>query len=748
MAADPSPPDGQSLSGDPIVSEAMKRFRQCVEWEASARERFLKDLRFAYGDSENGYQWPNAIRQSRDNNTRPCLTLNIVKQHNLQIVNEAKKNKADVKIVALGNGASQESANIFKAIIRHIKYQSNAQAAYSTAREFQVFAGIGWWRIVTDYSSNDTADEQEIFIRRVPDPLSIYMDPDCQEKDCSDARFAFVFDTIPKDDFDDAYPKYKGLASFQPLGTGTGDNDDWIGKDHVRVCEYFRLVPKRDKIISFLHSATGQRLTIRQSKLHPNMVDEVLDNPQTRFREVEDQEVQWKLIVGETVIDDTVWVGKHIPLIRVVGEEIVIDGIMDRKGHTRSMTDAQRMYNYNASGQVEFVALQSKTPWVAAAKAIEDLEQYWNTANTINHAVLPFNHLDDDGNPIPPPERQQPPTASPAYESGMQTAFNQIMMVSGQFQNEMGMLGNERTGKAIAERQEQSATSVYHYQDNYEDALRYEGKQLLDLIPKVYDTKRVKKILADDGTEMEVEIDPAARQSYFQQLAHDNTVIKRIFNPQIGNYDVAADVGPAWDTKRQETVNALTLILTQAPGLTGLIGDLLLRDMDFDSAQEAAQRLRRMVPPQALGVGPTAKEQQLMQQVQSLQLGLGKALERGAKDNLKLVGKDQMRDIDAYDAETKRMAALQKLMGGDPAGLQEIIQQLVQDALHTSILPILQANSAGLGNEASQQPDPPPASNGLTAAPSEWDLTDPTRRLRVMRIAPLAREITKPGVVG
>ena len=87
---------------------------------------------------------------------------------------------------------------------------------------------------------------------------------------------------------------------------------------------------------------------------------------------------------------------------------------MDRKGHTRWMKDAQRMYNYNASAQVEFGALQSKVPWLASAKSVERYEQIWKTANTEDHAYLPYDHVDPDDStvPLPPPTRPQPPVSS------------------------------------------------------------------------------------------------------------------------------------------------------------------------------------------------------------------------------------------------------------------------------------------------------------------------------------------------
>src|ERR1700744_6046524 len=162
--------DGLGTTGDPVVDEARKRFARCSEWEASARERFIEDLKFAYGDSDNGYQWPNAVRRSRDVESRPCLTMNVLRQHNLQIVNEGKRNKVGVKVIATGNGATAEAAKMFRAVIDHIEYQSGAQTAYSIAREFQVFAGIGYWRLATRWVKGTW--EQEIYIEEVNDPLT------------------------------------------------------------------------------------------------------------------------------------------------------------------------------------------------------------------------------------------------------------------------------------------------------------------------------------------------------------------------------------------------------------------------------------------------------------------------------------------------------------------------------------------------------------------------------------------------
>ena len=753
----------KTLTGNPLIEEARKQFDRCIEWESTFRKKYLEDIKFANADSYNGYQWPDDIRHTRDLSDRPSLTMNITRQHNLMISNEAAKNKVNARILGTGNGATQESANAVKNIIRHIEHVSKAQRiAYKNARKWQIDGGIGWWRIITDYESNDTFD-QEIYIEPVQDPLSVYMDPDIQHPDGSDAKFAFVFDFLPDDEIRKLVPDWSVDGPPKtPLGLASGESF-WIEKDHTMVCEWFRRVAKEDRLISFL-GEDGNRIAIKESRLPENAVKDLLAKDTTQTRRIVDHEIEWKLIVGEQIVAETVWPGKWIPLIRVIGEEYVIEGILDRKGHTRAMQDAQRMFNYNCSAQVEYGALQSKTPWIAPAKAIEEFESMWNTANVENHSVLIWNHVDDQ-NPdmqIPPPIRQDPPQASPLFAQGMQDSFNQMMMVSGQWQNQMGMMGNERTGAAIDKRLEQANTSTYHFQDNYEDALVFSYRQIIDLFPKVYDTKRVKHILNDDGVEYDMLLDPTAQQAYQEEMNYENVVISRVFNPQLGNYDIAESIGPDTATKRQESADAMTLILTQAPGLTGIIGDLLLKCMDFEEAQEAALRLKRMVPPQALGQGPTPNEQVLQQQVQQLSATLAEAMQRHGKDALKLVGKDQMRDIDVYKAETDRIKALAPMLPMDEAGVRQVIEKLVADSLNTNLAPILKANLAGTAdqsgagktvgdtvggqNGSSPAPEEPPMEGARKAPDGMWYVSDPTRRGKYLRIGPLAQEREPPRV--
>jgi hypothetical protein len=194
-----------------------------------------------------------------------------------------------------------------------------------------------------------------------------------------------------------------------------------------------------------------------------------------------------------------------------VGEETIIDKQLDRKGHTRALKDAQRMFNYNASGSVEYGALQSKTPYVGPGRRHRGLRGRVGDGQHREPlvAALQFTAT-TTGTKSPPPARQPPPTGAPLFMEGMRDAAEWMRMVSGQYQADMGAPSNERSGAAINARQRQGDNATFHFLDHQAIAIRFTAKILLDLIPKIYDTERVVKILAEDGTESTITVDPDA----------------------------------------------------------------------------------------------------------------------------------------------------------------------------------------------------------------------------------------------
>lgn len=714
--------DAESSGLDPIVKEAKDRFARCDDAESNFRKLFVEDMKFANGDPDNNWQWPDRIRQSRDGDARPCLTINKVRQHNLQIINDAKQNKPSIKTLPVDGQADIQIAKILDGIMRHVEYNSHAEIAYDTATEFAVQGGLGYWRVVTDYA-HDGSFEQEIFIRRVKDPLSVMIDPDIQSADGADAKFGFVFEDVPKDEYEAQYPAADPANVTFPM-EATGDA--WLDKDHVRVCEYFRRAEKTDTLVN--HPVKGP---VRLSKIEDEAERKSLQaDDSVKKRAISEPHFEWYKIAGDKIIDRKEWPGRYLPIVRVVGEEIVINGKVERKGHTRNMKDGQRMYNYMTSANVEYIALQTKTPYVAPAEAIEGYEDEWANANKDNKAYLPYNSVDEEGREIPRPQREQPPVGASAYLQAMQTAQQELMMTSGQYQEQFGAPSNADAGVAIAARQRQGDKATYHFIDNVARAIRYTGRIMVDLIPKIYDTQRVVRIVGEDGSEDFAQIDPdqqhavGDQQGNPQQAPVDNSKLSAeqaaqlIYNPGIGRYDVTVEVGPNYETRRQEAFHALTQIMSQDQELMKVAGDLLFKAADFPMADEVAERLHRTIPPQILGEGPTPQEADMHQKMQQMEQMINH-LSQALQDARSTQGREDAHlNIDAYKAETERIKAVAPDMA--PEMIAAIAAHLVAETLRTGDPTQIQPLPTGDPSQQMQQP-PQPASAGfsLPAQPTQ-----------------------------
>jgi len=694
-----------------IIQEVKERFTASRDFEAQWRKRALDDLRFFHGDSYNHAQWDDAVFQARNGtfggSPRPCLTINKTAQHVFHVENDARQSQMGIKVNATGFGETAKAADVLEGVIRHIEYQSNAQQnAYNCAIQGQVRQGMGWVHIVTDYILGQDTFDQDFYIRAVPDPCSVYSDPTTQEPDHSDMQWAMIVEEMPRSDFDRLYPGHDNV-SRAPLSIAdeTDARDQNIERDIVRVFRYYRRSERKGMLWAVPDPETGAIRAMRENTISHSMLD-ILRASSAMSRPVVDPFVEFFLIAGDEVIASGPTVFKHIPLVPFVGIESVIEGRLDRCGLVRALIDPQRMFNYSASAFVESVAVQTKSPWLVDERSIEGYENQWASANVSNQAYLPYRSIDpDDSTPLQAPQRLDPPTGSTGHMQAMQNADLQMQMVTGQYQAEMGAPGNERSGRAINERQRQSDTANYHYTDNQGMALRLIGRILIDAIPFVYDTARAVQVMGEDGAMTSAVVDPQAQQSaqvvhppgvapppgvtMEQQIAMQGAILA--VNPTIGRYDVEADVGPAFATRRQEAWNALTQVLQAAPELAQKVLPYMFKAGDFPFAEEIAEELMAAPDPQTQQL--SAQVQQLTQRLNDRQQDLALRADKQRHDQvIDLMDQDTRR----REQQTDEMAAIGSI---SPESLKPVLENLIRQILAeqgTPHAPIPPANPAPL----------------------------------------------------
>ena len=710
------------------------RFTMALSAYSDSREDELDDLRFMAGSPDNQWQWPADVLATRGSvqgqtiNARPCLTINKLPQHVRQVTNEQRQNRPTGKVIPADDKADVAVAEIFDGMVRHIEYISDADVAYDTACDNQVTYGEGYIRLLTEYCREDSFD-QDLKIGRVRNSFSVYMDPTIQDPCGSDAKWCFLTEDLTKEEYERMFPNASPISSMMSQGVGDQSLSQWLSEDTVRIAEYFYIEHKSAKLNLYPDNVTAIDGTPQDKQL------KLMFQKPIRSRNVDKKQVKWLKTNGFEVLQEQDWAGKWIPVIRVVGNEWEVDGQLYVSGLVRNAKDAQRMYNYWVSQEAEMLALAPKAPFIGYGGQFEGYENQWKTANTTNWPYLEVNPdvTDGAGQVLPLPARAAPPLAQTGLIQAKMGASDDIKSTTGQYDSSLGAASNERSGRAILAREKQGDTGTYHYVDNLSRAIRYVTRQLVDIIPKIYDTERVARIVGLDGEVGMVKVNPQQPEPVKSIVDQAGIVMEKVYNLSVGVYDVCVTTGPGYMTKRQEALDAMSMLLQSNPDLWKVAGDLFIKNMDWPGAQEMAARFAKIIDPKVMeGEDQSPEMQQAKQQIEAMTQhmqqmeGMLKRVEQSMEaQQLDIKRFDS--EVKAYDAETKRISAVQASMSEEQ--IHDIIMGTIHAAIDTGDLVSgmpsrdqLEQNEMGQAPEAPPQMGQPPMGEPFAGPPPQPEM--------------------------
>ena len=560
----------QDIDIDSRIGEAIKFLRLVGEADSQNRAEALGDLKFAAGD-----QWPVEIQNSRNLESRPCLTINKIDAYVRQVTNQQRQQRPRIKVHPVNNEGDLKIAQVIEGITRHIEVNSNADTAYDTAFEYAVKMGWGYWRVVTNFVSEDSFD-QEIYIEPVDDPFSVYFDPNSVAPDGSDAERCLITSVMSKAAFRKAYPGADDGANFSARATGDSDAE-WVTKEDIRVAEYWHVDREKATLVLLSDGTKLFKDELPDAEMMAAAGITIVDERST-FR----RKVRWCKLTAMEVLEERDWPGKHIPIIPCYGAQVVVEGKRKKYGLVRFAKDPQRMYNFWRTSMTESIALAPKPKWLIAEGQDEGHESEWALANIKSTPVLRYKQKDIEGVPAPVPSRIQPEAPPEGIMVAAGAIADDLKTVLGIFDPAQMLPGN-LSGKALQGQQAQVDLSNFHFYDNMTRSIKHTGKIILDLIPKIYDTQRVLRIIGVDGKPDLVTIN---EQDATGKVLNDVTV---------GLYDVVMDTGPGYNSKRQQAVDSMMPLMSD-PQVFQAAGDLLFRNMDFPGADVIADRLASMNP--------------------------------------------------------------------------------------------------------------------------------------------------------
>lgn len=543
------------MKTEDFLNLARERYQRCVDAERENRAEAKIDLEFVVG-----HQWDPALKAQRENglNPRPALVFSKLNGPIQQVSNEARQNRPVIKTAPIDGAATKDTSDVLQGIIRHITYSSSGDVAGEMALESAVRCSFGYFGFLTRYCDDDSF-EQEVVFRTFPDPFQVYLDPDAKEPDKSDAQYAFVLDRMTRAEYKAKYPN-STIVDADFFAGGDSPAPQWCGGDTVLVAEYWSIETTREELKRGNLSRIVERRSVKQS-----------------------------IINGVEVLDETDWPGKNIPIIAVYGPEIVIDGKVYRQSLIRNARDPQRLHNFYKSIEAETIALAPRPKWVGAVGQFKTRATDWATAAMSNLATLQYDSVATNGLLEPPPKWHtfEPPVQ--ALSLGALQSADDIKAATNIFDASLGARSNETSGKAIDARKFESDMANSHFLDNLSRAITFAGKQLIDLIPKVYDTPREVRIVGEDDAQKvvrvnEPHIDPETGKPASYMLT-------------AGKYAVTVTTGPSYTTRRQEAFEMFSELSKAYPPLMQAAGDIILRNSDTPGADAVADRLKKMLPP-------------------------------------------------------------------------------------------------------------------------------------------------------
>lgn len=559
------------MKDEDILEELRDRYKTATQGWDHIYEEVTNDLKFVY-DIEGG-QWPESIRTARENDKRPVITGNKLLKFVRQLRGDFLQNRPRMKIVPVDNKADVKMAEIYNGLVRQIEYLSDASIAYDTGYMHATSSSVGYFRIISKYADDDSFD-QDLYIERIINNLSVHYDPAAIKFNYEDAKYCFIEELVSKKDFERQYPG----AEFTNFDSHKALFGEWIQGENIRVAEYFYKSPVEKTIVQ-MTSGKIHELTEAVTRESLQSEGDII----LRERKVDAYEIKWCKTNGYEILKKGDWPGKYIPIIPVLGDEIVVDGKRHYLSLIRGAKGQQEMYNYWATAATETVALAPKMPFIVDHKQIAGFENEWEEANITNRMFIRYNAIQG----IEKPTRERQTEIPGAIISMMQTTAFDIEDHLGRYEASKGQASNERSGKAIIARIQQADKGSYVYVDNGTRSIIYGTRQLIDLIPKIYDTQRALRIRGENDEEQIVDVNiPAADAEGNFTLMNDLSV---------GKYDLIATVGASFSSKRQEMVEMLIESMQYAPQLAVVIAPLIFKYADFPGAEEVYAEIKKAI---------------------------------------------------------------------------------------------------------------------------------------------------------
>lgn len=617
-------------------------------------------------------QWDDDI--SNDVLTEFRGTFDYIRPKRNRILKDLHSNPVDI-VFKPKDGADPDAAETLTGMFRADMQRS--EEARETASTDQVDCGFGAFRFTTEYESkfDDLNNYQRINMEPISEANNVvYFDSNSKKKDKSDARWCAIVTTFTTkgwerfcEENDIDYEEHKEPAPFkQPNRT---DASFWRSKeDEIKVAEFYHKERNRERVLIY-EDPLGQTKAVYQKE-----VKEVIDDMEAAgFVKIgEKMKERWvvkkRIVTGDDILKTQRIPGEHIPVVPVYGDWSRVEGREIWRGIYHDAQDAQRLINWGWSYYGDIVAKGPKEKPLVPPGMIQGYEYMWNQAGGDDNFPYRFiNDKDESGQPYAPLQylrNPEPPQAVVGMLQGMRQSIDDV--TGGQASTEQ-MMNAQVTEGQLDRAMKGLEDEAYLFQNSLALAMKQAGRIYASMAAELYDVPREVTVQGPDGSESTAMV----MEAVFDEETGEEVVLNDISN---GTFDVYADVGPSFQSQREEAKAKLEELYKAMAGTP--MGEIVLMTyftmLEGPNLEGLRDHARKQLILQGIQEPESEEEQAMVQQAAqqgqepSPDMVYAMAEQQKAQNEAQEIqmkySLEQMKtQIDAYEAETGRTEAIARL---------------------------------------------------------------------------------------
>jgi len=535
-----------------------------------------------------------------------------------KLVAEMRRNPIDV-LYRPKDGAKPDAADVLMGMYRTDMRHNSAKIAVNVGVREQIEAGVGAWRLVTQYEDNNPTSNNQV-IRRVPiHEACSHVIWDCNSKqmDKSDAKHCTIITPLSKSGWEEFAEEYgldaDDIPSFQSPDSGL--IFPWMSAGVIYVGEHYEVEEKKETAFIYLDPMTGEPVSYFKKDI-ADVIDDLADKWYVKVaeRKVKRRRVYKSIITLTDILKDREMVaGEHIPVVPVFGEWGFAGDKEVYEGVVRLTKDGQRLRNMIMSFNADIVARNPRKKPVFFPEQIAGYEHMYSDSDDYPYYLQ--NQKDENGVdfPIGPISYMENPEVPQANAYMLEAATNAVKEVA-----TLGVDSQAANGQVAFDTVNQlnmrADLETYVFQDNLATAMRRDGEIYASMVNDVYDVPRQVTITLEDGTEKDVQL-----YSEMVDLATGQHVVT---NDIRGRYECYTDTGPSFQSMKEQNRAEIQELLAKVPPGTPEWQMLLLQYftlLDGKGVEMMREYANKQLVVMGLKKPETPEEIQMVQEAQNQQ---------------------------------------------------------------------------------------------------------------------------------